>query len=610
MNLRNARPHRYTYMPGRARGPGPLHVGMTFVLVLALLAGCGYGAQSLLYKVWDRVVGYSSPYTRPLPFGDIAVPALSESVVLFVVDGLRVDASRGMPNLSSLRDGATNLIALAEQPSLSLPGGAVLGTGAPPVVHGVTTNWYEGPIAIDSMFAAARRAGVPTAFFGWDGWTGLYGAHLDRSAAPAADKDAAGVHDLAVRDLAREHLLAAGGRPAGLTVVYFSGTDDKGHAFGGASPEYLAETLIVDGYLGELLSLLDLTYTTVLVTADHGHVDAGGHGGWEPAVLEIPLVLAGRGIVRPAAGGTGAADGDWPIVRQMDVAPTITALLGAGVPTHALGTHLADWLQATAAWQAARAVAAAAARARLSPLLTGLGRGADTLPAAVTTARERLEAGRYDEARQMADGFMQEERAERERAQSAGLASRRAGRLAKAAAYALLPLLLLALMAKPPRLWGPVLGAALFFVLFYGVYSWARGLSYSFSAFNSEYQIKAFITMRLLEGAALVTVAGLVGAWICRDLDIGLRTTAGLGALWTATLVMYGLGLYMAWFYYQQGLSYPDYLPDLRAGFKALVYLLTAAGAGFAAVPSVGLAVVVGGLGSARRSSRAVWRPR
>ena len=31
--------------------------------------------------------------------------------------------------------------------------------------------------------------------------------------------------------------------------------------------------------------------TVVMVTADHGHVDVGGHGGTEEVVKKIPLIL-------------------------------------------------------------------------------------------------------------------------------------------------------------------------------------------------------------------------------------------------------------------------------------------------------------------------------
>jgi len=36
--------------------------------------------------------------------------------------------------------------------------------------------------------------------------------------------------------------------------------------------------------------------TAIVVTADHGHTGRGGHGGVEPEVLAVPLVMAGAGV--------------------------------------------------------------------------------------------------------------------------------------------------------------------------------------------------------------------------------------------------------------------------------------------------------------------------
>jgi len=598
VNLRYSRP--LSVGPTRAR-PGPLRIGASFVLVLALLAGAGIGARLLLDRVWDNVVGYQSPFAKPLPLEPSFDQAPTGSVVLFVIDGLRVDTSRKLENLTALRREGVSLVALAEQPSLSLSGAATMATGTVPYVHGVTTNWYEGPIMVDNMFAAVRRAGLPTAFVGWEGWRDLYGAHLTHVMIPGPHKDTPGLHDQQVRDMARAYLEEAGSAPPGLTVVYFSGTDDVGHSHGGASAEYLAEAHKVDRYLGELLALLDLGRVTVLVTSDHGHIDSGGHGGWEPVVLETPLVLAGNTVKLPrAADEAGGIDGVWPLVRQTDIAPSIAALLGARVPAHSLGTFLSDWMTGDDAWRAERMVSTAVARARLSAILTGIGTPA-SVPAAVTEARSLLAQADHAGALQVARDYLQAEATERARVRAGQLTSQQSARLPRAALAMIAPLLVLLLMAKPPQSWRTLLAAALFFGLFYGTYAYIRGLTYSFSAFNSEEQIMAFISMRLLEGAGFMVLTGLLGGLMTRNLDFGARVSVGLGALLTSLLVLWGLGGQIVWYYYQQGLVYADYLPDFRMAFKALVYLLTATGAGLAAIPTVLLALGAGGLGATRR---------
>ena len=77
---------------------------------------------------------------------------------------------------------------------------------------------------------------------------------------------------------------------------------------------------------GEPWEPLDDGKTTFLITSDHGHVHrrgAGGHGGGEDEVLEVPLILFGTAI-RENSGWRGA---------QVDVAPTICALLGLPLPS-------------------------------------------------------------------------------------------------------------------------------------------------------------------------------------------------------------------------------------------------------------------------------------
>ncbi len=600
--------------------PGPLRIGATFVLILALLAGAGFGAQRTLLTLWDRVVGYDSPYRQQLPMpGAGGLEQLTPAVVMVVIDGLRIDATSGMPTLQALMASGTVAAARTELPSLSLPGAAALGTGASPTVHGVTTNWYEGPIGLDSIFAAVRRAGLPTTFIGWSGWEQLYGTDMTRAPVPDADKDAHGEHDRAVRELALGHLSA---RPlSGLTVVYFSETDDIAHTHGGASQEYLAYAAQVDSYLAAIVASLDLGQVTLLVTADHGHVDAGGHGGGEPEVVWVPAVAAGRGIraVWSKADGAGPAGRvspvpapgrEWPTISQLDIAPTIAALLEAPVPTHSEGKYVPQWFGAAdTTWHATRMIATAAARSHLSTLLTGLGRG-EGEPPALGEARDKLAAGDAPGALETAKSFMDSEAAERARLAASQQAARRAARLPWAVAAAVAPLLLLLVLARPVRPWAPVLAAGLYVLAFYLVYTRVHGLGFSFSAFNEEAQIKRFLLVRLLEGGGLMLAAALLSGLMSRDWDRGTRVTAGLGAVWGAALVVYALLLNVVWFYYQQGFVYTDTLPDMGASFRSLVFLLTAAGAGYAAVPSVLVTLGLAGAGLRRRHSPLAGRYR
>lgn len=584
---------------------GPIRLGMTFTLILALLTGLGYLSWQLLETLWDRATGYVSPYTADLtvPAGE-EPEALTPAVVLIVVDGLRADASFEMAALAELRAAGVSTVAQTEQPSLSLPGGATIGTGAGPPITGVTTNWYEGPIKTDSLFAALDRVGLPAAFVGWEGWVQLYGEWLVQARSPQGEKGT-GEHDRAVFETAAGWL--AEGAPPGLTVVYFSETDETGHRHGGASAEYLDEVRRVGGYVAEILDLIDLSRATVFVTADHGHTDGGGHGGPEPEVTLVPLVAAGVGIKGEGPKLTAWPEGGYgaglsPGLYQVDIAPTIAALLGAPVPAHAIGIHRGEWLAADQTWLARRLILAAEARNRLSTLLTGLGRGEH--PELLAQAQNRLAAGDPEGAAETAEAFIAAEEAERGKVMETVAAAERADRLPAVIAIGLSPILLMLIMARPPRSWTTWLAAGLFWVAFYLLFSHIHGFSYSFSAFNEEAQIKAWGQARIVEGAVLMIVTAVLAGFLTRDADHGVRASAGLGAVWASFSVMYLLAANVLWFYYREGFAFGDRLPDFVAGFRVLVYLMTATGAGLASVPGLLLTLAAAGLGAPRPAAR------
>jgi lysylphosphatidylglycerol synthetase-like protein (DUF2156 family) len=106
---------------------------------------------------------------------------------------------------------------------------------------------------------------------------------------------------------------------------------------------YADAAAAIDKLIGTLD--IDLARDAIVITADHGHTDRGGHGGREPDVRAVPLVLAGAGIV-PGAQTAGA--------MLADVAPTVCALLGIPAPGHAHGRTLVEVLQLDRAGAAAR----------------------------------------------------------------------------------------------------------------------------------------------------------------------------------------------------------------------------------------------------------------
>ena len=120
-----------------------------------------------------------------------------------------------------------------------------------------------------------------------------------------------------------------------LVLIHIDQVDYAGHHEGGPRDGHWDEAAKrADDLLVEITSRLDLSKDTLLVISDHGQIDRGGHGGQDPITLLEPFVLAGAGV-KPGE----AAD-----LQQVDVAPTIAALLGLNIPASTQGKVLTDVL--------------------------------------------------------------------------------------------------------------------------------------------------------------------------------------------------------------------------------------------------------------------------
>lgn len=266
-------------------------------------------------------------------------PRLTRRVIVILIDGLRLDAARSMSSLAALGTLGVSAVAESHYPTLSIPNYVSLFAGAPPHLSGVRTNQYRGPVPLDSAFARARAAGLRTRYL-----TGFVSGagHLFL---PALD-EAASV--FAWPELFERTAAGAIASPDALVVIHVPIVDVAGHEDGADSDEYRAAVAATDDLLARLLARVDLERDTVILVSDHGHIDAGGHGGREEEVVEVPLILAGAGIVR----GAGVEH-----VRLVDVAPTLCALLGIPAPAHAVGRTLVAALTLEAEVAAALAAA-------------------------------------------------------------------------------------------------------------------------------------------------------------------------------------------------------------------------------------------------------------
>lgn len=325
-------------------------------IAAALLLATAVGAISTLLTAYQSYEKAPSPYSAALPEVPATAP-VSGRVVVVVSDGLRADLAAEMKNIGSLarRPDASYHTARTAVPSLSLPGWTAIMTGAGPLVSGVRTNAFEGsPVPVESLFESARRAGKRTAIAGAaTEWEQLFRGQPDEVyVAPfPSGRGSDGERD---SDPLVAKALAG---PAELMLLYFPAVDDASHYHGPFSDDGVNAMLGFDRRVGEIAGRLDFERDTLIVTSDHGHIDAGGHGGYEELARGATLLMVGKGITK-----SGPA-----VVSQTDIAPTIAVLLGIGRPRDAEGMPLFGSISADSATEAAASqIHEAALRRRLA----------------------------------------------------------------------------------------------------------------------------------------------------------------------------------------------------------------------------------------------------
>ncbi len=334
---------------GRVRQVRRIQVPWALVVSILVLALVAAGATWWVVRLIESGLNYQ-PALQEHPAPGAPTTPLTQQVVLIIVDGLRYDTSRQMPFLEQLRGRGAHAKSMVPTPSVSQPAWTTILSGAGPELNGAAlfNAPFDDlqPIAVDHLFARAKDMGLATGLVGHRDWSRMVPTSLrDVSFFPAEGSDPvqgdAEVAQAAIRFL-RE-------LSADFLVVHFDQVDSAGHAYGGASTEYYEAALRVDGLIRQIAQSMNLATATLVVTADHGHLDQGGHGGDEPEVVTTPLVVAGMGVM-PGAYGP---------IRQTDIAPTIAALLGTGLPALEQGRIRFEMLDMPPELQAEKALALA-----------------------------------------------------------------------------------------------------------------------------------------------------------------------------------------------------------------------------------------------------------
>ncbi|NEB77287.1 nucleotide pyrophosphatase [Streptomyces sp. SID14478] len=208
-------------------------------------------------------------------------------------------------------------------PTLSGPGWSTLITGVWPDKHNVKDNNFTGHkfAQYPDFLTRIETAKPALSTYAVSSWAPLtdtvFSPKVDtRVSTPSAEYDT-GTTSRAVARLKSANPDAV--------FVQLDNVDHAGHSYGAASQQYLDAIHGVDGQVGQLVDAVKSRTTygnedwLILVTADHGHTDPGGHGGSTWQERQTFMIAVGSA----AAAGSTRYD-----VKMPDIAASALAHLG------------------------------------------------------------------------------------------------------------------------------------------------------------------------------------------------------------------------------------------------------------------------------------------
>ena len=266
-----------------------------------------------------------------------AVPGrrISRRFITIVIDGCRADRllEANTPFIDRIRrEGIDYTDTSTVYPARTVTGFSSMFTGAPPRVHGMSSNFVPSlGVKCESIFDALRAGDLTGKLVGIAHLVDAFGETDVETVTAVTNNDE--IDDALT---ARARAVVQRDDPD-LLVLQLLSVDQTGHARGSYNSEYLAKIEESDRHIEHFLGWCDsvgyLDGATVLITADHGQgIGIGGHGHMSPSERYVPCIMWGEGVDL-----AGPVDGPRSV---MDIAATIAYFLGVEPPAQSVGQVL------------------------------------------------------------------------------------------------------------------------------------------------------------------------------------------------------------------------------------------------------------------------------
>ncbi|BFZ55116.1 mannose-ethanolamine phosphotransferase gpi13 [Savitreella phatthalungensis] len=287
-----------------------------------------------------------------LPQEDRLTPTF-DKVVILVIDALRYDFVSEQVNATAVYHNRLKSVQqlvtadpgrsfltrfIADPPTTTLQRLKGLTTGSLPTFVDAGSNFAGTAIAEDNWLLQSRLAGKRIAFTGDDTWQALFPDTFEPEF--NAPYESFNVWDLDTLDRGVEaHLfdwLDVGKRNSwDILIAHALGVDHAGHRYGTNHVELQRKLDEMDQWIRRLVGQISDMREDVLliVMGDHGMNAQGDHGG--DSDLEVDAALWMYSSKGKIFGGTSKDS-----VRQIDLVPTLSGLLGLPTPFNSLGSPI------------------------------------------------------------------------------------------------------------------------------------------------------------------------------------------------------------------------------------------------------------------------------
>lgn len=282
-------------------------------------------------------------------------------VEIVLLDGLRYDKFLEHPtfkeiisNRNIMKDAKYYKITCS-LPSMSLPNWLSIMTGSPPEIHGLLNNILAPETTYDSIFGRViSENGTFCGITGSTTFPALVKSQLsplvgDGGVAPSFGPHGSNTNayyaDLERMKITRQAL--TGSIEFDLFLTHFSDIDIQGHAYGvtekyNKDNTYYKACTAKGKLVKEILDIVDEN-TVVIIISDHGQVDAGGHGGTHQQNMDVPLMIYKKNSNFGSYNGIDYfPQSSW---NNLDIAATVTGLLGYPAPAQGEGRMITSWIE-------------------------------------------------------------------------------------------------------------------------------------------------------------------------------------------------------------------------------------------------------------------------